>query len=230
MDEFAPCDIRQCIALVGPAPPPGTWTAHQYTAFVKNFTSPAEPAGRPKSNIFNGCAGTTLLDLTAARTYTADKSLRLAAGYADRALAFQQDPLMMHTRFGRSSTWLGLALAVAAVILTTPDVDAQRATRERTVFASAVDDKGEPVAALGPDAFVIREDGVRREVLRVSPASEPIDIALLIDNSQASQDEVTFIREAVSGFVAQMATGNKIAVIGLAERPTPSLRRFRSSV
>ena len=127
---------------------------------------------------------------------------------------------MIHTRLWRSSSWLGLALAVAAVILTTPDVDAQRATRERTLFVSAVDDKGEPVAALGPDAFVVREDGARREILRVSPATEPIDIALLIDNSQATQDEVTFIREAVSGFVAKMAPGNKMAMIGLADRPT----------
>jgi VWFA-related protein len=128
---------------------------------------------------------------------------------------------MMHTSLSSLRTMrLVLAVAVTAVVVTMPDVDAQRASRERTVFASAVDSKGEPVAGLGPDAFVIREDGVRREVLRVSPASEPIDIALLVDNSQASQDEVTFIREAVSGFVAQMATGNKIALIGLAERPT----------
>ena len=121
---------------------------------------------------------------------------------------------------GRCTRWLGLTVAIAAVVVISTDVDAQRASREATVFASAVDDKGQPVAALGPDAFVIREDGVRREVLRVSPASETMDIALLIDNSQASQDEVTFIREAVSGFVAQMGTGNKIALIGLAERPT----------
>jgi VWFA-related protein len=92
--------------------------------------------------------------------------------------------------------------------------------RERALFVSAVDKDGEPVAGLGPDAFVIREDGVRREVLRVSRATEPIDIALLVDNSTAASDEITFFRDSLSKFVAKMAAGNNIAVITLADRPT----------
>jgi VWFA-related protein len=93
-------------------------------------------------------------------------------------------------------------------------------SRERTLFVSAVDNNGEPVDGLGPDAFVVREDGVRREVLRVSRATEPIDVAILIDNSQAATEEVTFFREALSKFVAKMAPGNHIALVGLADRPT----------
>lgn len=93
-------------------------------------------------------------------------------------------------------------------------------TRDRALFVSAVDKDGEPVTGLGPDAFVVREDGVRREVLRVSRATEPIDIALLVDNSTAASQEITFFREALSKFVAKMAPGNNIAVITLADRPT----------
>jgi VWFA-related protein len=95
-----------------------------------------------------------------------------------------------------------------------------RETRERALFVSAVDKDGEPVSGLGPDAFIVREDGARREVLRVSRATEPIDIALLVDNSTAASDEITFFREALSKFVAKMAPGNNIAVIALADRPT----------
>jgi VWFA-related protein len=95
-----------------------------------------------------------------------------------------------------------------------------RETRERALFVSAVDKDGEPVSGLGPDAFVVREDGARREVLRVSRATEPIDIALLVDNSTATSDEITFFREALSKFVAKMAPGNNIAVVTLADRPT----------
>jgi VWFA-related protein len=95
-----------------------------------------------------------------------------------------------------------------------------RETRERALFVSAVDKDGEPVSGLGPDAFIVREDGVRREVLRVSRATEPIDIALLVDNSTAASDEITFFREALSKFVAKMSPGNNIAVIALADRPT----------
>jgi VWFA-related protein len=113
-----------------------------------------------------------------------------------------------------------LAVIVVAIIMVLRiPVDAQT-SQERTLYVSAVNDKGEPVEGLGPDAFVVREDGVRREVLRVSAATEPIDIALLVDNSQAVRDSITFMRESVSRFVERMAPKNQIALIGLADRPT----------
>jgi len=67
---------------------------------------------------------------------------------------------------------------------------------------------------------VVKEDGVLREVLRVAPATEPMDIAILVDNSTAAADEITFLRSGLSKFVQIMATGNKVAVITLADRPT----------
>jgi Ca-activated chloride channel family protein len=115
---------------------------------------------------------------------------------------------------------LALALAIAAVIGGLRPLPLAAQARERTLFVSAVDEKGEPVEGLGPDAFIVRENGQRREVLRVSRATEPIDIALLVDNSQAADDEITFMREALSKFVAQMAASNRIALIALADRPT----------
>jgi hypothetical protein len=121
---------------------------------------------------------------------------------------------------------LGLRLALvlsflaAFLTLSRAPLRAQNAAREQTLFVSAVNDKGEPVDGLGADAFVVREDGIRREVLRASRAIEPIDIALLIDNSAAAEQEITFIRDGVSRFDAQMATNNHIALIALADRPT----------
>jgi VWFA-related protein len=117
---------------------------------------------------------------------------------------------------------MATACAVTAALVTAglTSVDAQRNRRERTLFVGAVNDKGEPVEGLGPDAFVVKEDGVRREVLRVAPATEPMDIAILVDNSTAAADEITFLRSGLSKFVQTMATGNKVAVITLADRPT----------
>jgi Ca-activated chloride channel homolog len=109
-------------------------------------------------------------------------------------------------------------LAVAS--FSSPGLSAQATPRERTVYVSAVDDKGEPVEGLGPSDFIIREDGQRREVLRVSRAIDPIDIALLLDTSAAAANAVSSIRDAVRGFVATMAPANQIAIIGLADRPT----------
>ena len=113
-----------------------------------------------------------------------------------------------------------LTVAVALLAADRDPASAQRETREGTLFVSAVDQKGEPVEGLGPDAFIVREDGARREVLRVSRATEPIDIALLVDNSAAANDEITFFREALSAFAAKMAPGNQVALITLADRPT----------
>lgn len=93
-------------------------------------------------------------------------------------------------------------------------------SRERTLFLSAVDAGGEPIADLRISDVVVREDGARREVLRLSRAIEPIDIALLIDNSAAAEGAVIPMRSALRAFVTAMAEGNQIAVISLADRPT----------
>jgi len=115
-----------------------------------------------------------------------------------------------------------LALLAALASLAAPRLLAagQAGDRERTMYVSAVDAKGEPVEGLGPDAFVVEEDGRRREILRVSKAIDPIDLALLVDNSAAAQRVLIDMRTALSNFVTKMAPGNEIAVIGLADRPT----------
>ena len=117
---------------------------------------------------------------------------------------------------------LALAAAAALVIIAGPTVRAyaQAGDRERTLFVSALDEKGEPVTALSPDDVIVREDGARREVLRISRATEPIDIALLIDNSASAEDAITHMRDSIRRFVSKMAGDNQIAIIALADRPT----------
>ena len=117
-------------------------------------------------------------------------------------------------------TFPAIVIAVAITSSSSTRVAAQAGAREGTLFVSAVNDKGETVEGLGPDAFVVREDGRRREILRVSRATEPLDVAVIVDNSQSSADEITFIREGVSRFIATMGPEHRIALIGLAERPT----------
>lgn len=120
----------------------------------------------------------------------------------------------------RASLRPAFAIAIAVAVLSSSSSRLTAQPRERTLFVSAVDAKGEPVEGLGPEAFVVREDGRKREVLRVSRATEPLDVALIVDNSQATADEITFIRDGVSKFIATMGSEHRIALIGLAERPT----------
>jgi len=111
------------------------------------------------------------------------------------------------------------ALIVCVILAALAAIGSAQA-RERTLFVSAVDEMGEPVEGLGPEAFIIRENNQRREILRVSRATEPLDIAVLVDNSAAASDEILFVREALTKFVAAMAPANRIAIVALADRPT----------
>lgn len=96
----------------------------------------------------------------------------------------------------------------------------QAGGRERVLYVSVVDKDGEPVSGLRPDEFIVREDNARREVLRVSRATEPIALATLVDNSAAAENDIRNIRDGLTKFVTQMRTGNAVALIGLADRPT----------
>lgn len=111
-----------------------------------------------------------------------------------------------------------LVLLSLALLWTVAPATAQ--TDERTAYVSVVDGKDAIVPGLGPADFVVREDDIAREVLRVSTAKEPAHIALLIDTSQAIDEQVNDIRTALRDFVKQMGGRHEIALIGLGERPT----------
>jgi len=123
----------------------------------------------------------------------------------------------MRTSFPRSILVVAGLTAGLAGLGVSP---AAQEAREATMFVSAVDEDGAPVEGLGPDAFIIRADGARREVLRVSRATEPIDVAILVDNSTAAREAITHLRSALPEFVMRLASSNPVALIGLAERPT----------
>jgi hypothetical protein len=92
---------------------------------------------------------------------------------------------------------------------------------ERVVYVSAWDETTHaPVTGLGVEAFTVREDGRAREVLRVTPATSPMPIAILVDNSQAARDHIADIRKGLTSFVKAMHGVGPIAIVGVADRPT----------
>ena len=111
-------------------------------------------------------------------------------------------------------------LLILASLLPASPVWAQ--ATERTVYACVVDkDKNDaPVTGLGVGEFVVREDDQAREVLRVSGATEPMQIAVLVDTSQAMEEHMLDVRTALRAFFKQMGGKHEIALIGLGERPT----------
>lgn len=105
------------------------------------------------------------------------------------------------------------------LLLTTPALLVAQAD-ERVVYASVVDKDGAPVLDLTIKDFIVREDGMAREVLRVAKDDDPLQIALLVDNSAPMRQHLTQLRKAASAFVAATRDGVPIAVTTLAERPT----------
>src|SRR4051812_11078985 len=93
-------------------------------------------------------------------------------------------------------TLMAVALTVGSAIATAPHVSAQ--ARQHEIYASAVDDKGDPIEGLPASDFLVREDKVAREVLVARHASDPMQIALLIDNSTAAERFIRDYREALA--------------------------------
>ena len=91
---------------------------------------------------------------------------------------------------------------------------------ERTIYASVVTSHGEPVLDLVAKDFIVREDGQAREILSVARDNDPLQIALLADNSDAMRTHVPDLRKALGTFVDSVRDGVPIALITLAERPT----------
>jgi VWFA-related protein len=91
---------------------------------------------------------------------------------------------------------------------------------EHTVYASVVDKDGAPILDLTTKDFIVREDGVAREVLRVAKDDDPLQIALLVDNSEVMRPRLPQLRKAAAAFVNATRKGVPLALITLAERPT----------
>lgn len=113
-----------------------------------------------------------------------------------------------------------LLLAIAAEPLT-----AQRATdaRDKDIYVSVVDSSGKAVEGLTAADFTVKEDGVAREVLKAGPATEPLTISLLVDDSQAATDAIQFIRDGLDAFVERLKGKAEIAIATFGERPTNRL-------
>ena len=110
------------------------------------------------------------------------------------------------------------ALALVAMCLV-PSISSAQA-KPTDVYVSAVDGKGEPARGLTAEDFRVREDGIAREVLKAGPATGPLTVALLVDDTQAASSGVLMIREAVQNLLTALDGKAEISIVTFGERPT----------
>ena len=124
-----------------------------------------------------------------------------------------------------SCSWIVASVALAALggagTAAGPQQDrAEAALREglaRNVYVSVADNNGAPVQDLTPEEVAVKVDGKSRQVLRVAPASQPMQIALLVDDSGPG---IQYIRTGVGQFIRLLQNQAEIAIISTAGRNT----------
>ena len=120
----------------------------------------------------------------------------------------------------RSARFLLFALLAAIVATTDPAGVAPLAQILEAGEAQAyvaVLRRDRPVMGLGPADFRVEEDGDRREVLRVEPATAAFNVALLVDDSMVASNNIVHVREALVSFVEEMR-GHRISLIAFGDQ------------
>ena len=117
------------------------------------------------------------------------------------------------------------ALGLAALALGSFDPGGQAApvrpaseSRSQTVYVSVLDAKHTPVTGLSAADFTVREDSAAREVLRAEPATDPMQVVLIVDDSQAAGDALVPLRQGLSAFVDKLKGRAEIGIVTVGDR------------
>lgn len=109
----------------------------------------------------------------------------------------------------------GVVLSVLLGVLLAPPSSVQK-----SILVTVLDQSDVPVKELSPADLRVREDVSVREVLEVKPATEPMTIALLVDNTKATMGREAPTRElraALTTFVKTVQQASPESQIGIWE-------------
>src|SRR5687768_5013531 len=82
-----------------------------------------------------------------------------------------------------------------------------------SVPAVVTDGSGRPLSGLRPENFYIIEDGQPQTIANFGTAETPFEIALLLDTSGSTRDDVALIRSAANSFIQALRPGDRVGVV-----------------
>ena len=82
-----------------------------------------------------------------------------------------------------------------------------------SVPAVVTDSAGNPLSGLHQENFRIIEDGQPQTIANFGTTETPFEIALLLDTSGSTRDDVALIRAAANSFIAALRPGDRVGVV-----------------
>src|SRR5215211_5183574 len=82
-----------------------------------------------------------------------------------------------------------------------------------SVPAVVTDRSGRPLSGLKPENFRLIEDGQPQTITNFGTTDTPFEIALLLDTSGSTRDDVALIRSAANSFIAALRPGDRVGVV-----------------
>lgn len=82
-----------------------------------------------------------------------------------------------------------------------------------TVPAVVTDRTGRPLAGLRAENFIVLEDGKPQRVTNFATTETPFEIALLLDTSGSTREELGLIRDAANAFINALRPGDRVAIV-----------------
>ena len=89
-----------------------------------------------------------------------------------------------------------------------------------SVAAFVTDSTGRPLSGLRPENFRLVEDGQAQTIANFGTAETPFEIALLLDTSGSTRDDVALIRGAANSFIEALRPGDRVGVIAFNQART----------
>jgi VWFA-related protein len=91
-----------------------------------------------------------------------------------------------------------------------------------SVPAVVTDSAGRPLSGLKPENFRLVEDGQPQTITNFGTTDTPFEIALLLDTSGSTRDDVALIRAAANSFIEALRPGDRVGVVSFNQAQTIS--------